>query len=287
MIKRILLELPWESIPGYFSSPRVFSKISESKDPVEKVCYSIALGYLGPSKSEVEFDDYLNRLKGHIEHLDWKGYLDSMDRTIFYLQSQGVNYTSVRLVKSTISADLVKIISMNRADTLDLDSHSRLVALICYKILYTIKRSVDGTNIEMWFDGSCRGNGMKKIVSECGAGVLIRVEGLPDINLSKRLGNGLTNNQAEYSALIEGLKRLTLMGDDIKDSKLKIYGDSNLVINQMTDSWKCRSENLKSYLNEAKSCVRELKYLINTVEFIHVLRTDNTIADSLANQCLD
>ena len=55
-------------------------------------------------------------------------------------------------------------------------------------------------------------------------------------------GNNLTNNEAEYMALIKGVEKvLELYGENIK---LSIKGDSQLVINQINGTYKVKSQNM-------------------------------------------
>ncbi|KAL0420932.1 UNVERIFIED_CONTAM: hypothetical protein Slati_3116100, partial [Sesamum latifolium] len=57
-----------------------------------------------------------------------------------------------------------------------------------------------------------------------------------------------SNNVAEYQALIFGLE----MAVDTKQRHLKVYGDSQLVINQLLDLYEVRNSELLPYHNYAK-----------------------------------
>ncbi len=54
----------------------------------------------------------------------------------------------------------------------------------------------------------------------------------------------MTNNEAEYEALIRALEdlieRLTAMGSDPSQHGVAVQGDSRLVINQVTGTWKAK-----------------------------------------------
>ena len=68
-------------------------------------------------------------------------------------------------------------------------------------------------------------------------------------------GGSISNNVAEYTALIEALKAaiaLNIQGD------LTIQGDSQLVINQVTGLWGCNKPHLARLCNEAEQLVRTL-----------------------------
>ncbi|GAQ91985.1 probable phosphoglycerate mutase [Klebsormidium nitens] len=90
----------------------------------------------------------------------------------------------------------------------------------------------DCIQTERWwtleFDGASRGN-----PGEGGAGALLLCPcGGVHERVSEYLGDDVTNNQAEYHGLIEGLKAAQLHGA----THLEVRGDSELVIKQMTAS---------------------------------------------------
>lgn len=100
------------------------------------------------------------------------------------------------------------------------------------------------------------------------------------------LGPESTNNEAEYHALLCGLRYL------LKDGKIyrsvKIYGDSKLVINHICGTWTCKAENLKPLMKTARDLVIQLLSRITTKSKIqymlqHVAREENTFADLLSN----
>ena len=78
----------------------------------------------------------------------------------------------------------------------------------------------------LFFDGACRGNPGPMAI-----GVVLMENGKKLGELSKRLGIG-TNNIAEWSALIEGLKLAIAHGC----KELEVRGDSQLVINRFRAS---------------------------------------------------
>ena len=88
-----------------------------------------------------------------------------------------------------------------------------------------------------------------------------------------------TNNYAEYYALYAGLS--VAVSNNIRD--LEVYGDSNLVIQQMNKKWRVKSENLKDLFNK---CTKLLENFDN-ISFTHILRKYNKRADELANKGLD
>ncbi len=124
--------------------------------------------------------------------------------------------------------------------------------------------------VNLYFDGACRGNGSSTAKTGCGY-IVDEYEGF------KYLGNA-TNNTAEYSGLIYALEFAEqIYGTDIK---LKVHGDSKLVIEQMKGTWKVNAIGLIELNKKAKELSKKFK----SVEFIHVLRHLNSKADELANK---
>jgi ribonuclease HI len=58
----------------------------------------------------------------------------------------------------------------------------------------------------------------------------------------------VTNNQAEYEALLRGLQYLK----EAKAISVEIYGDSELVIKQLNGQYECRKDILRNYYEECK-----------------------------------
>jgi len=123
------------------------------------------------------------------------------------------------------------------------------------------------------FDGASKGNpGLS------GAGMVIYKNGLEIWSSCKFIGYK-TNNQAEYSGLIFGLKGAL----DLKITNLSVLGDSLLVINQVTGLYKVKSDSLLELHKE----VIDLKSQFNFIEFNHVYRENNKRADELSNLALE
>jgi ribonuclease HI len=66
----------------------------------------------------------------------------------------------------------------------------------------------------------------------------------------------MTNNQAEYLALIEGLtallQELKTAAIPSKQVSLDVRSDSQLVVNQLNGTWKIRNAGLKPLISQAK-----------------------------------
>jgi ribonuclease HI len=88
-----------------------------------------------------------------------------------------------------------------------------------------------------------------------------------------------TNNVAEYQALIKTLE----MAIELQLKSLLIRSDSQLLVKQMQGHYKIKDEKMKA-LNQK---VQVLLKSFDKVEFCHIPRTENTLADQLANEALD
>jgi ribonuclease HI len=88
-----------------------------------------------------------------------------------------------------------------------------------------------------------------------------------------------TNNQAEYKALIEGLKVILVLGGE----KVVCLMDSELVVKQMQGKYKIKEQGLKILASEALRLIARLK----NIEFKHIPREQNQLADQLVNGALD
>ena len=88
-----------------------------------------------------------------------------------------------------------------------------------------------------------------------------------------------TNNEAEYHALIEGLKAVS----EWKPDRLEIYLDSKLIAEQVRGSYRVKEPRLQALHRTAK----ELLDGFPEVEIRHVLRERNNGADALANMAID
>lgn len=96
--------------------------------------------------------------------------------------------------------------------------------------------------------------------------------------LGEYLGT-MPNNQAEYRALIMGLRLVA----QFHPLAVDVYMDSELVVRQMTGVYRVRDAALQGLYQEAMALVRALP----RVTFTHVRRAQNALADRLANQALD
>jgi ribonuclease HI len=94
------------------------------------------------------------------------------------------------------------------------------------------------------------------------------------------LGDRVTNNEAEFSALILGLDMARQNGVRTLD----VFMDSQLVIKAMEGECKVNNKNLKRFHELALKTLSSGKF--ESVQFTHVPRSLNTTADKLASSAI-
>jgi len=123
----------------------------------------------------------------------------------------------------------------------------------------------------LYFDGCSKGN-----PGLAGAGAVIYDKDMVEVwCLAQLVGTNSTNNEAEYTGLLIGLRRAVEMGV----SELMVRGDSQLIVRQLKGEYKVKSVSLKPLYLEAV----ELISRIRIVQFEHVYREFNKRADELSN----
>lgn len=131
-----------------------------------------------------------------------------------------------------------------------------------------------GEHLILRTDGASRGN-----PGHAASGVVIeRADGTLVARGKKYLGV-MTNNQAEYRALIAGLKAVARY----LPAAVSVYMDSELIVKQMNGEYRVRDATLQPLYEEARAAAAQLPL----VTFTHVPRGKNALADKLANEALD
>ena len=74
------------------------------------------------------------------------------------------------------------------------------------------------------------------------------------LELSLKFGFPASNNQAEYEALLAGLK----LAREVGARKLNIYSDSQVVTSQITGSYQAKDPTMKKYLDRTKEQLGQL-----------------------------
>jgi ribonuclease H / adenosylcobalamin/alpha-ribazole phosphatase len=124
-------------------------------------------------------------------------------------------------------------------------------------------------------DGGSRGNpgpaGYGAVVRDADTGALLA-------EVSGGLGT-TTNNVAEYSGLIAGLRAAAKEGAQFAEARL----DSKLVVEQMSGRWQVKHPHLRPLAREAAELARQL----GDVRYTWIPRARNAHADRLANEAMD
>lgn len=123
-------------------------------------------------------------------------------------------------------------------------------------------------------DGAARGN-----PGPAGIGVHITD---PDGRIVEDIAEGIgetTNNVAEYSAAIRGLRRAGELGA----SRVLLRSDSKLLVEQLAGRYRVKAAHLQDLHREAMGEAVSFQQ----VRFEHVRREQNREADRLANQGVD
>ena len=125
----------------------------------------------------------------------------------------------------------------------------------------------------LYIDGASRGN-----PGSAGAGVWITDrEGKEIVRMSRYLGHK-TNNEAEYWALLLGLREAKRLGGN----SIRIFTDSELIERQVKGLYRVKNLNLKILHRTAIRNLREF----SSFEIESIPREQNREADLLANQAI-
>ena len=125
------------------------------------------------------------------------------------------------------------------------------------------------SSLSLYFDGSCFPTG------SAAYGAFVVKDG--DIVLHQHRfleAEDGTNNIAEWGGLVAGLRYLR---QNYPDRPIHIFGDSQLVIYQLTGKYACKKEHLMPYLREAKQLLEEANWKAEWVR-----RDKNAEADALS-----
>ena len=126
----------------------------------------------------------------------------------------------------------------------------------------------------LYTDGGARGNpgpAAYGFVLESEDGTVLAAQG-------EAIGTA-TNNVAEYSGLVAGLRRAL----DLHVPEVEVVSDSELLVKQMRGEYRVKNAALRALHDEAKA----LAVRVGSVEYRHVKRAHNELADRLVNEALD
>jgi probable phosphoglycerate mutase len=124
-------------------------------------------------------------------------------------------------------------------------------------------------------DGGSRGN-----PGPAGYGAVVKDAETGEVLAERQDGLGIaTNNVAEYTGLIEGLRAAAGLGASTVDVRM----DSKLVVEQMSGRWKIKHPALQPLALQA----RDLANRFQRIRYEWIPRAQNSHADRLANQAMD
>jgi ribonuclease HI len=168
----------------------------------------------------------------------------------------------------------------------------------------TLNNKNGASQITIHFDGGSRGN---PGIAGAGAEVVVIKNATPPIItkyfIRQFCGMRETNNHAEYQGLISGLEHArTLLGELTVPSStslptsvskpmfnLQVFGDSNLIIQQLRGNWQCKNDNIRPLYLRCQRLIHEIRQIDKNsiVSFDHIYREQNKVADQLANEAMD
>lgn len=124
-----------------------------------------------------------------------------------------------------------------------------------------------------YVDGASKGN-----PGPSGIGIaLLTMEGKKIAQAARAIGIG-TNNNAEYTALIDALQLAHRMGVRV----LNVISDSQLMVSQMTGKYKIKNAEILKKVREAHGLVKQFERF--TISYVG--REQNTLADALSTSVL-
>lgn len=124
-------------------------------------------------------------------------------------------------------------------------------------------------------DGGSRGN---PGIAAGGAVVLDPTDGQVLAEIGVFVGHA-SNNVAEYSGMIAGVKRAF---EIMPDAEILVRMDSKLVVEQMMGRWKIKHPDMAELARSARELIAG-----RPVRFEWVPRDENRLADAMANQAMD
>ncbi len=114
---------------------------------------------------------------------------------------------------------------------------------------------------------------------ESGAGIVVYDQGGEEIDRKSIYLGEMTNNMAEYEALLHALKE----AERASIKNVFIYTDSLLVANQIPGKYKTNNHILKKYVEKARNIIQTL----NRFELQYIPREKNRLADKLAKEAVN
>lgn len=134
-------------------------------------------------------------------------------------------------------------------------------------------------NINVYTDGGSRGN-----PGPSAYGLVVYDDQQQIIHKDSKYLGVKTNNEAEYAGLIAALEWIKNNQSKLNLSKINFYSDSQLMVRQISGTYRVKASNLLPIFQEAKTLIGQINLSIN---FQDVRRELNELADQLANEAMD
>lgn len=161
-------------------------------------------------------------------------------------------------MKDTIERILSAIASLSEAEREDLfrrlsdEWSSELPAQAAMPLDLDVDEEVEEPDYVIIFDGGSKGNPGPGY----GSYVLIRQQDDRERLVRLDFGREMTNNEAEYETLIAALQslveRIQLAGQSPNTYSVEIRGDSKLVLNQVSGTWKAKDDRMRALRNRVR-----------------------------------
>jgi ribonuclease HI len=236
-------ELPVQRPVYYLSEVLTLSK--QNYPHYQKVAYGV---YMAAKKLKHYFEEHPITVVSTTPLLEIIGCKDATGRVAKWaieLAAHTIQYKPRMTIKSQIIADSFA----------DWGEHQYLPP------------APDFTHWRMNFDGS-------KMLNGLGAGVVLTSPKGDKLQYVLQMYFRVSNNVAEYEALMHGLK----LAKEIGIRRILYFGDSNLVVHQVSGEWDAKDANMASY----HFYVQQLCGFFEGCEFHHVPRANNDEADRLS-----
>ncbi|KAK2389329.1 hypothetical protein QL285_062925 [Trifolium repens] len=229
----------------YYHS-RVLNDAETRYTAIEKLCLCLYFSCTKLKHYIKPVDVYVYSQFDVIKHMLTKPILHSrIGKWALALTEYSLTYKPLKAVKGQIVADFI----------------------VDHSLVEMPQEYVDIQPWILYFDGSKHKHGT-------GIGILIISPTKVPTKFKYKINGLCSNNEAEYEALITGLEILK----DLGAKNIRIRGDYELVLKQLTQEYKCVKEHLAKYFVIASSLLN----CFDHIDIEHVPRLENQEANDLA-----
>ncbi|XP_038679469.1 uncharacterized protein LOC119980745, partial [Tripterygium wilfordii] len=179
------------------------------------------------------------------------------------LSEYDILYVTQKAIKGSAIADYLADGAIDDAQSMDL----KFPDIDVMTVSIEEGNQKDLAKWTMLFDGASN-------IMGCGIGAVLISPDENIIPFTAKLYFECTNNVAEYEACTMGIQ----VAIDMGIRRLQVYGDSQLVIRQLNDEWETKDDKLIPYYQH----IKKLFKFFDWIEFDHIPREENQIADALA-----